>query len=63
MCNVCGFSLILREDLATKRGLVSKLVISCTNTACSNEAAFSDPYSAESKSLNVRLILAVQEIG
>ena len=63
VCNACGSTFILREDLVTRRGLVSKLVICCTNTACSNEATFSNPYSAESKSLNARSILGMWEIG
>ena len=63
MCNACGSTLILREVLATRKELVSKLVIYCTNTACSNESTFSDSYSAESKSLNARSILGMREIG
>ena len=42
---------------------MSKLVIYCINTACSNEATFSDPYSAESKSLNDSSIFGIWEIG
>ena len=42
------------EDLVTRRGIVSKLVISCTNTACNKEAEISNPYSSDAKTLNAR---------
>ncbi len=54
LCSVCKSPLTLREDLVSRQGLVSKLMISCTNTACKNEALVSDPYSfdKESKALS-----------
>ena len=43
--------------------MVLKLMICCTNTACNKEAAISDPYSPESKSLNARAIMGMRDIG
>ena len=63
VCCVCLFPLTVKEDLFSRRGLVSKLLICCSNTACNNEAAVCDPYLPESKSLNARSILAVRQIG
>ena len=53
----------VREDLVTKRGLVSKLRICCTNTECNKEGVISDPYASDTKSLNARSVLGMQEIG
>ena len=65
LCSVCKSPLTLKEDLVSRRGLVSKLMISCTNTACKNEALVSDPYSSdkESKALNMRSVMGMREIG
>lgn len=63
VCSVCASPLTVREDLSTRRGLVSKLSICCTNTECGKEAKVSDPYSAEAKSVNARSILAMRDIG
>ena len=63
VCSECFSPLTVREDLSTRRGLVSKLAICCTNTECGREAKVSDPYSSETKSLNTRSILAMREIG
>ncbi len=61
LCCECQFPLTVGEDLVSRRGLVSKLIICCTNTACNNEVALSDPYSPEAKSLNARSVLAMRE--
>ena len=53
----------IREDLVTRRGLVSKLRISCTNTARNKEGVISDPYASDTKSLDARSVLEMQEIG
>ena len=63
VCCVCLFPLTVKEDLVSRRGLVTKLLISCSNTACNNEAAVCDPYLPESKSLNARLIFAARQFG
>ena len=63
LCSVCRSPLTLREDLVSRRALVSKLMICCTNTACNAEAAVSDPYFPESTSLNTRSVLGMREIG
>ena len=62
-CSVCLSPCTLEEDLATRRGLVSKLVIRCTNAACGKEVVLSDPYSQEAKSLNARSVLGMRAIG
>ena len=53
----------VREDLVTRRGLVSKLRICCTNTACNKEGVISDPYASDTKSLNARSVLGMRKIG
>ena len=52
-----------KEDLVSRRGLVSKLVLCCTNSVCSKEAVICDPYSSESKLLNTRSIMEMRQIG
>ena len=54
ICTGCRAPLTLKDDMVTRRGLVSKLPISCTN--CDNEAMVCDPYISETKSLNTRSI-------
>ena len=49
VCSVCHSALTVKEDLVTRRGLVTKLTICCTNTACSREARLSDPYTLQSE--------------
>ena len=63
VCSVCASLLTVKEDLVARRGLVSKLMICCANTACNKEAAVSDPYASDSKSLNTRSVLGMREIG
>ena len=62
-CPTCRSPLTLREELATRRGLVSKLMTSCTNTACDYEIVMSDPRSEGAKSLNARSVLGMRAIG
>ena len=49
VCKDCGAPLTLKHDLAGRRGLVSDIRISCTNTVCSTEAKISDPRSPKAK--------------
>ena len=53
----------VRENLVTRRGLVSKLSICSNNTACNKEGVISDPYASDTKSLNARSVLGMREIG
>ena len=62
-CSACGAPLALREDLVTRRGLVSKLVIGCTSSVCDKEAEITNPYSSDAKSLNARSVIAMRAIG
>ena len=62
-CNVCGSGLTVRESLKNRRGLCTKLTLSCTNPLCTEvEDAFSDPCK-HSKALNSRFILAGRMCG
>ena len=63
VCSLCASPLTVKENLVVRRGLVSKLMIVCTNTACRKEAVVSDPYASDAKSLNTRSVLGMQEIG
>lgn len=63
ICTKCEAPLTVREDLATRRGLASKLMICCTNVVCNREVAVCDPYSKESESLNTRSVMAMRAIG
>ena len=57
-CNVCGSGLTVRENLGIRRGVGTKLTLSCTNPLYTGkEDAFSDSY-VHSKALNTRFILA-----
>ena len=62
VCSVCCSPLMLGEDLVTRRGMVSKLVIGCTNTACNKEAEISNPYSSDAKTLNARSVMGMRAI-
>ena len=63
VCSVCTSPLVVVEDFAQRRGLVSTLKICCTNAECGHESKISDPYSSDTKSLNSRSVLAMREIG
>ena len=62
-CNVCRFWLSVRENLKNRRGLCTKLTLSCTNPWCTrDEDAFSD-LCKHSKALNSSFILAGKMCG
>ena len=62
-CNVCGSGMTVRESLKNRRGLCTKLTLSCTNPLCAGvDDAFSDPYK-HAKALNTRFILAGRMCG
>lgn len=63
VCSLCASPLTFEENLLVRRGLVSKLMICCTNTACKKAAVDSDPYASDAKSLNARSVLGMREIG
>lgn len=63
LCDACGTRLTVRDNLVARRGLVSKLMICCPNTAYNKESSISDPYSETAKSLNARSVLAMRTIG
>ena len=63
VCSLCASPLTVEENLLVRRGLVSKLTICCTNTACKKEAVVSDPYASDTRSLNARSVLGMREIG
>ena len=53
----------LKENLVSRRGLVSHLMTVCTDTQCDYELVVSDPYSCKSKMLNARSVLTLRSIG
>ena len=62
-CNVCGSGLTVRESLTNRRGLFTKLTLSCTNPLCTGvEDAFSDTCK-HSKALNSSFILGGRMCG
>ena len=62
-CNVCGSAMTVRESLKNRRGLCTKLTLSCTNPLCAGfDDTFSDPYK-HAKALNSRFILAGRMCG
>ena len=62
-CNVCGSSLTVKKDLVLRRGICTKLSLSCTNSLCAgSDDAFCDP-SKHSKAYNSRFILAGRMCG
>lgn len=63
VCSGCGSPLTFREDLVSRRGLVSKLMICCTSSVCNREVKISDPYASNAKSLNARSVVAMRTIG
>jgi len=63
VCSSCWSRLTVKEDLAARRGLTSKLTICCSNAKCEKKAAVCDPYTPESKLLNTRAVLGMRQIG
>ena len=62
-CNVCNSPLTVKEDLVLRRGICTKLSLSCTNLYCAgSDDAFCDP-SKHSKAFNTRFILAGKMCG
>ena len=62
-CNVCNSPLTVKEDLVSRRGICTKLSLSCTNLYCAgSDDAFCDP-SKHSKAYNTRFILAGKMCG
>ena len=48
-CNVCGSGITVRENLMNRRGLCTKLTLSCTNPLCTGgKNAFSVPCKLKS---------------
>ena len=43
--------------------MVSTVMICCTNTACNNDEAVSDPYAPDVKCLNARSVMGLQAMG
>ena len=62
VCKDCGAPLTIIDDLAGRRGLVSDVRISCTNTVCITEAKISDPRSPKAKVLNARSVLGIRNV-
>ena len=63
ICNVCNSPLTVKENLVLRRGICTKLTLSCTNLYCAgSDDAFCDP-SKHSKASNTRLILAGKMCG
>ena len=60
-CTACDSPLTVREDLASRRGLMSRMTICCT--VCDQKAYVSEPYSDKAKSLNTKSVLAMRMIG
>ena len=64
LCPKCSCPVVFQETLGARKGLVSKLVISCTSSACQEKArVIQDPKSAEDAALNIRAILGMRAIG
>ena len=62
-CNVCGSLLTVREDPKLRKGICSRLSLSCTNSLCvGSDDAFCDP-SKHSKAFNSRFLLAGRMFG
>ena len=62
-CNVCGSLLTVREDLKLKKGICSRLSLSCTNLFCAgSDVAFCDT-SKHLNALNSRFHLAGRMCG
>ena len=57
-CTACDSTLTVREDLASRRGLVLRMTICCT--VCDQKVHVSEPYSDKAKSLNTKYVLAMR---
>ena len=61
-CDECGAPMEVREDLACRKGLVTKMFFFCTS--CMKEDLFCNPYSNEDvKSVNAKSVLAARMAG
>ena len=63
VCNGCRAALTVTESLSTRRGLVSRMSLCCSNPECSREALITDPYSKECTDLNTRSVQGMRAIG
>ena len=62
-CAACSCPFTVCEDWSCRRGLVSRVAITCSNPACDKKAYVSDPYSEDAKSVNARSVLGMCLIG
>ena len=63
VCNGCRAALTVTESLSTRRGLVSRMSLCCSNPECSREALITDPYSKECTDLDTRSVQGMRAIG
>ena len=62
-CNVCGSLLTVREDLKLRKGICSRLSLSCTNSLCAGSDDAFCYSSKHSKAFNSRFLLAGRMCG
>ena len=62
-CSACSCPLSLREDLGCRRGLVSRVLIMCSNPAYDKKQYISHSNNEDAKSLNARSVLEMCLIG
>ena len=63
VCVLCKNPLTLDETFTNRKGLVSKMSIVCSNSACSKSVVVSDPTSSEDCRLNDAAILGARMSG
>ena len=62
LCNVCKMqTLTVQESFTGRRGLVTDIHVSCTN--CAKRCSISNPYDADTKSVNTRSVMAIRVAG
>ena len=62
LCNVCKMqTLTVQESFTGRRGLVTDIHVSCTN--CAKRCSLSNPYDADTKSVNTRSVMAIRVAG
>ena len=63
VCSACSSPLTCKGGFGYYERIGIKAKICCTNTACNKEGVISDPYASDTKSLNARSVLGLQELG
>ena len=62
-CSKCQSALVIVDDVAVRRGFVTRLTVKCSQPGCDTFAHITNPYNAEDLKVNTMSVLAARMIG